>query len=285
MRVSHGFPSTKWQLVKHYAILTAVSVIVLFPFYWMFVTSVKPPEDILRTPPNWWPTAMEVVNYVKIWTTIPLFIYLKNSLLYAALSTALCVVLSGFAAYSLSRFRFKLRKLSIMAFLTSQLVPGTLTIIPFYFMMYNMGLNNTVIGIVLAYSIWAVPFCTLMLRGYLASAIPVSLEESATIDGCNKLGIFFRIALPISLPGIVATAIFSFILAWNEFMWASIILTKSGYKPLSVGMYDYIGKTGVTPAISLYMATAVIATIPSLIVFGIAQKHLVNGLTAGAVKG
>jgi multiple sugar transport system permease protein len=275
----------KGAAVVHYAILAIISVFVLFPYYWMFITSVKPASQILLIPPTWWPSKFEFKNYIDVWDTIPLLQYIKNSMIYSLFTTIFCLILSSCAGYSLSRFNYRFKKASITIFLSSQLVPGVLTIVPFYFMIYNLKLSNTPVAIIFAYSIWAIPFCTLMLRSYFGSAIPVSVEESATIDGCSKFGVFFRIAIPLSLPGIIATGLFAFLLSWNEFMWASIILTKSELKPLAVGMHDYIGQFGITPAITLYMATAVIATLPALIIFGFTQKHLVSGLAAGAEKG
>ena len=273
-----------FDMVKHYIMLGIISIFVLFPFYWMFLTSVKPPEDVLLTPPVWWPTRILFDNYVRVWTSIPLTKYLINSILYAALSTLLCILLASFAAYSLSRLHFRFKKMSLTIIIFTQLIPSTLILVPFYFMIYWAGLNNTIFAVVFAYTVWALPFCILMLRSYFTS-IPVSLEESATIDGCGRFGILFRIVLPISLPGIMATAIFSFILAWNEFMWTSIVLTNSALKPLSVGLYDFVGKLGLSPVISLHMTAAVISAVPSLILFIFLQKYLISGLAAGAVKG
>lgn len=137
----------------------------------------------------------------------------------------------------------------------------------------------------MAYSIWGIPFCTLMIRGYFTQAIHVSILESARIDGCSKWGTFTRIALPLVTPGLVATAIFSFILAWNDFIWASVMLTDQAKKPVSIGVYDYIGQWGSNVNIALTMATAVLITIPTMILFSFLQKNLVSGLSAGAVKG
>mgnify|MGYP001386746556 CR=1 FL=1 len=275
----------KWELAFHYFMLNCIAVFALFPYYWMFVTSVKPAEQILSIPPAWWPSRLELKNYLTVFNIMPLLGYLKNSMIYSVLTTVICVMLACFAGYSLSRFRYKIRNTSIVLILSSQLIPGVMTIIPFYFMMLDLKLNNSAVGIVMAYSIWAVPFCTLMLKNYFSSTLPVEIEESAMIDGCSKIKILFKIALPISIPGIIATAIFAFILAWNEYMWASIILSDSKFKPLSVGIHDFIGQFGVTPSVSLFMAASVITTLPILIIFGFLQKHLISGLADGAIKG
>ncbi|MFD0676576.1 MULTISPECIES: carbohydrate ABC transporter permease [Paenibacillus] len=277
--------TSKWEYVVHYVILNSIAIFALFPFYWMFVTSVKPAEQILQIPPAWWPSYFEFKNYTEVFQIMPLFEYLKNSIIYSLSTTIVCVLLACFAGYSLSRFRFKIRNASIVLILSSQLIPWVMSIIPFYFIMQSLKLNNTTIGITLAYSIWAIPFCTLMLKNYFTSTLPVEIEESAMIDGCSRMKILFVIALPISIPGIVATAIFSFILAWNEYMWASIVLSDTKYKPLSVGIHDFIGQFGVTPSVSLFMAASVITTLPILLIFGFLQKYLISGMSDGAIKG
>jgi ABC-type glycerol-3-phosphate transport system permease component len=177
------------------------------------------------------------------------------------------------------------QKSTAILMIVSQLIPGTLPFISFYFLMFNAHLTNTYQGLVIAYTVWGIPFCTLMMKSYFSQSVPMALEESATIDGCSRLGIFFKIALPISVPGIAATAIYSFILAWNEFMWASVILTDNALKPASVGIYDYIGQYGGISNMSLTVTTAVIITFPAIILFGFLQKYLISGLSAGAVKG
>jgi ABC-type glycerol-3-phosphate transport system permease component len=265
--------------------LGLILIFLVFPYYWMIISSLKPPEQTMISPPAWWPSRFVFSNYADAWNAIPFTRYLGNSLTYAVLTAVFCTLLSSFAGYSLSRFSFKGKKTSFILLLSTQLLPWVMTIIPFYFVLKSLNLTNTTFGIILAYSTWAIPFCTLMLRGYFNSAIPDSIEESATVDGCTKLGVFFRISLPLSIPGLVATAIFSFILAWNEFSWASIFLTSSEKKPLAVGMYDFIGQTGGTSAITLYMSTAVMTMIPTLIVFGFIQRYMVAGMSAGAVKG
>lgn len=168
--------------------------------------------------------------------------------------------------------------------LLAQLIPGALPMIALYFIIYNAGLTNTYTGLILAYTVWGFPFSTLMMRSYFSTAVPISLEESATIDGCSRIGTFFRIALPVSVPGLMATAIYSFILAWNEFMWASIILSDGDKKPVSIGVYSFVGQYGTNTNVAMTVTTGVLITIPSVILFGFLQKYLVSGLTAGAVK-
>ncbi len=272
--------------VKHYVIMGLTSLFVLFPYYWMISVSIKPAEEVMISPPTLFPSSIDLSNYINVWTTLPLLRYLGNSLFVAVVTTIVCIVISTLCGYSISRYsRMKLSTLTSILMLLSQLIPGVLPFISFYFIMFGLGLTNTYTGLILAYAIWGIPFCTLMMKSYFTASIPVALEESATIDGCTKFGIFFKIALPISFPGIVASAIFSFILAWNEFMWASVMLTSNDKKPAAIGIFDYIGQFGGTVNVGLTMATSVIITIPAIIVFAFLQKYLISGLSSGAVKG
>lgn len=274
-----------WEGVRHYVIIALVSLFVLLPYYWMIAMSVKPTEEVMLSPPTLVPSRLSFDNYVKVWSMLPLLQYIKNSLMVAGITTLLCIICASLCGYSLSRWKHrKLQKGVSTMILLAQLIPGALPMIALYFIIYNAGLTNTYSGLILAYTVWGFPFCTLMMRSYFSTAIPLSLEESATIDGCSRFGVFFRIALPISIPGLMATAIYSFILAWNEFMWASIILSDGDKKPVSIGVYSFVGQYGTNTNVAMTVTTGVLITIPSVILFGFLQKYLVSGLTAGAVK-
>lgn len=273
-------------LVRHCFIMLILTVFVLFPYYWMVMTSLKPREEVMLTPPTWYPSHLDFSNYSAVWNQLPLLRYMKNSLFVSLATTLFCVVLATLCGYSISRFiTHRLQKATSVLMVVSQLIPGTLPFISLYFLMFNAHLTNTYAGLIIAYSIWGIPFCTLMMKSYFTQAVPVSLEESATIDGCSPFGTFFKIVLPISVPGVVATSIYSFILAWNEFMWASVILSNNELKPASVGIYDFIGQYGGNSNMSLTMTTAVLITVPAIILFAFLQKYLISGLAAGAVKG
>lgn len=272
--------------VRQISIILFVTVFVAFPYYWMILTSLKPREEVMLSPTTWFPSRLDFSNYIEVWDSLPLLKYMGNSMFVSITTTIICVILATLCGYSISRFvNRKLQKTTSILMIISQLIPGTLPFISFYFIMFNAGLTNTYAGLIIAYTVWGIPFCTLMMKSYFSSSVPIALEESATIDGCTRIGIFFKIALPISIPGIVATSIFSFILAWNEFMWASVILSNKDLKPASVGIYDYIGQYGGNSNMSLTMTTAVLITIPAIIFFAFLQKYLISGLSAGAVKG
>ncbi|WP_195542626.1 carbohydrate ABC transporter permease [Massiliimalia timonensis] len=272
--------------LRHWVVMIFTTFFVLFPFYWMVMTSLKPREELMASPPKWIPSYLDFNNYKLVWEQMPLLRYLGNSLFVSLMTTIVCLVLATFCGYSISRFVIrKTQKFTSIMMIISQLIPGTLPFISFYFIMYNAHLTNTYQGLVIAYSVWAIPFCTLMMKSYFSQAVPIALEESATLDGCSKFGIFFRIALPISVPGLVATAIFAFIQGWNEFMWASVMLSNNDMKPASVGIYDFIGQYGANSNVSLSMTAAVMITLPAIIFFAFLQKYLISGLSAGAVKG
>lgn len=273
-------------VIWHYITLSLVSIFVLLPYYWMVVTAIKPAEEIMVTPALLLSSRIEWSNFSKVWQAIPLFTYMKNSLIVSLAVTVISVIFSTLCGYSISRFiRNRAQKTSLVLMLVTQLIPGIVTMISLYFIMFNMKMTNTYRGLTIAYIVWAVPFCTLMIKGYFDAAIPREIEESARVDGCSQFRTFYNICLPLSVPGIISTSIFAFILAWNEYMWASILLSTDTLKPVSVGVYDFIGQYGSNTKMALTMAAGIFITLPAMIIFGFLQKYLVSGLSAGAVKG
>ncbi|WP_095171299.1 MULTISPECIES: carbohydrate ABC transporter permease [Blautia] len=274
------------EILGHYLSLMIISAFVLLPYYWMVVTAVKPTEEVMVSPATLLPSRISLDNFSRVWQSIPLGTYMKNSLVVSVAVTAVSVVFATLCGYSISRYiRRRAQKVSLVLMLCTQLIPGIVTMISLYFIMFNMGMTNTYRGLIIAYTVWAVPFCTLMIKGYFDAAIPREIEESARVDGCSQFGTFFRICLPISVPGIISTAIFAFILAWNEYMWASILLSGNKLKPVSVGVYDFIGQYGANTKLALTMTAGIFITLPAVIIFAFLQKYLISGLAAGAVKG
>lgn len=277
---------TVTEAVKHYLALAIISIFVILPYYWMIVTAIKPADEVMVSPPSLLPSRISMTNFFKVWQSIPLGTYMKNSLIVSVIVTMISVIFATLCGYSISRYiKKRVQKISLVLMLCTQLIPGIVTMISLYFIMFQLGLTNTYTGLIIAYTVWAVPFCTLMIKGYFDAAIPREIEESARVDGCSQIGTFLRICLPISVPGIISTAIFAFILAWNEYMWASILLSKNTLKPVSVGVYDFIGQYGANTKIALTMTAGIIITLPAVIIFAFLQKYLISGLAAGAVKG
>lgn len=280
-----GIARSKRELVFQWTIIIVMSIFMLFPFFWMARVSLTPAEEIMLVPVPFLPTYAEISNYAKVWEALPLFRYLGNSIITAGLGAVFGMLMSTSAAFSLACFKSKLRMPALALLLFTQLIPFTLPFVSFYFMMFKAGLTNTYQGLIIAYCVWSIPYCTLTMRGYFAQGLPTSVLESARIDGCSRFGMFWRIGLPLVLPGLVATLIFAFINGWNDFVWASVMLVDNKKKTASIGIYDYVGQYGQNINRALQMTTAVLITIPTMVLFGFLQKNLVSGLTAGAVKG
>ncbi|OGH96365.1 MAG: ABC transporter permease [Candidatus Margulisbacteria bacterium GWF2_38_17] len=241
-------------------------------------------------------------NYVDMWPNVDFWKYLKNSVVICGFTMIIAMILATMTAYALVRFKFPGVKLFSNSILVTQMIPAILYLIPMY-MLFNIikdttagmeffkalfgpGFNGIMIkgsylGLIFIYSAWFLPFSIWILRGFFA-AIPVELEEAATIDGCSNIGVFLRITLPLAIPGIIATGIFILIQAWDELMFAWM-LTSDATQTLPVGIRLFVGN--FQNRFDLMMAAATVATIPVLILFFVLQKHIVRGLTAGAVKG
>jgi arabinogalactan oligomer/maltooligosaccharide transport system permease protein len=229
-----------------------------------------------------WPAHFSVTNFVDVMTEQPFGRWLLNSVLVSVMTTLLGVFLACTAAYAFSRFRFPGRDGGMLAFLVSQMFPGTLMLIPLFIIIVKwLGLGNTFWGLVIVYATTAIPFCVWMLKGYF-DTIPIDIEESAVIDGASRQTIFLRIILPLSTPAIAITALFSFMTAWNEFILASVFLESESMYTAPVGLRFFVG--GFSSQWGFFAAGSVIVSLPVVILFLYLQKYLVSGLTAGSVK-
>lgn len=267
-----------------HTILIIASIIAVFPVLWIVSTSFKPFDEVFSTTINIIPDNFTLENYKYVLTkNDSMFLtWMKNSALIAVSTTIFSVFLSATAAYALSRYKFVGHKFTMYMFLVTQMFPGALLLIPLYNLMNSFGLLNSHIGLILAYSTVAVPYSTWMLKGFF-DTIPYELEEAARVDGLSQFGTFYRIVLPLSLPGISVTAFFSFITAWNEFMVALTFMNSEEMYTLPIGLQQFVNQFNTDW--HLMAAGAVIITIPVLIFFMFAQKYLVSGLTAGGTKG
>ncbi len=229
-----------------------------------------------------WPAQVSLRNFVEVMTEQPFGRWLLNSVIVSLLTTALGVFLACTAAYAFSRFRFPGRDGGMLAFLVSQMFPGTLMLIPLFIIIVKwLGLGNTFWGLIIVYATTAIPFCVWMLKGYF-DTIPVDIEESARIDGASPQTIFFRIILPLAKPAIAITALFSFMTAWNEFILASVFMESETNYTAPVGLRFFVG--GFSSQWGFFAAGSVIVSLPVVILFMYLQKYLVSGLTAGSVK-
>lgn len=263
------------------AILIAAAVTV-FPFYWMLNTSLKLPSEVFLSPPtfvseNWTLAAYETLLGVR-----PFARYFLNSLVVSAGSTVLSVVLAALAAYGFTRFHIPGANLLIVFLLFTKMLPETLLIIPYFRLMSELGLINTYLSLILAYSSFALPFAVWMLIGFFRS-IPREIDEAAIVDGASRLTAFFRVILPLARPGLVAVGLFTFLISWNSYVWALVLTTDSSMFVLSVGVANMVGEYRVQW--NELMAAAVIAAVPVMVLYAFLERHLVSAITAGAVKG
>lgn len=263
----------------------AIVIFVLLPFYWMLKSSFQTNTEIIAIPPIWIPSSLTLEGYQRALTMIPFVRYLTNSMVIATATTVFSALLASSAAYVLARYPFPGATAILAIFLFTQLIPPITRVFPVYFLIKDLGLINTYPGATIAYVSFSLPYAVLMLSGYFRNSYPVELEDAALIDGCTLFSVFWRIVLPISLPGIVAIATFTFLGAWNDFLWASLLLYQGQMKTLQVGLRDFIGEFGSFQRANAFMAACVMATIPALILFSFGQKNMVQGISAGAVKG
>src|SRR5659263_138668 len=203
-----------------YCMLIAFSLFILFPFAWMLVTSLKTLPDTFSVPPRWIPRPVSLQAFINIWSNYPLFYYFRNSFIIVFFSTFICIVVSCLAGYAASRTDSKLKDPFLTFLLVLQMFPAVMLLVPYYKMLTTFGMINTLQGLVLPNIAFTMPFCTWMLMGYF-NTIPRELEQSASIDGCNKLQCFIKIILPLAIPGIAATCIYSFIQVWNCLLYTS----------------------------------------------------------------
>ena len=276
IRRSPYLDGARWALV-----LVAL-VMVVFPFYWMVNTSLKPASEIFLSPPAFISSNWSLDAYVTVLTERPFARYFLNSLVVTLGTTVLSVTLAAFAAYGFTRFFPRGATPFIVFLLFTKMLPETLLIILYFQLMSSLGLLNSYFALILAYSSFALPFSVWMLIGFFRS-IPRDIDEAAKIDGASDLQTFFLVILPLARPGLVAVALFTFLIAWNSYLWALVLTTDASMHVLSVGVANMVGEYRVQW--NELMAAAVIAAVPVMLLFSFLEKHLVNAITSGAVKG
>jgi multiple sugar transport system permease protein len=265
-----------------YAVLIVLAIVVLFPFYWMTITSFKNEEQMRSLVSMFWPRPLVGENYEQLLSKTDFVKWYGNSATVAISSTLLATAVGTIGAYALARLRFLGRGFMASATLITYLVPPSILFIPLYAQMRNLGLANSLAGLIAAYPSFTVPFVTWLLMGYFES-IPEELEEAAMIDGATRFGAFYRIVLPLSAPGVLAAGLYAFTQAWNEFLYALVFITDGKLRTLPVGLASFI--TGDVYGWGYLMAGAVLTTLPVIAAYIYLQKYMVEGLTAGGVKG
>jgi len=279
--VNHGL-GTRLGHAASYGFLLVLLVVVLFPFYWMTVTALKSEEQMRSLASMFWPDPVVLDNFRHLLAQTDFVAWFKNSVLVAVASTLLATAIGTIGAYSLARLRFLGRAFMSSAVLITYLVPPSILFIPLYAQIRNLGLADSLAGLIAAYPSFTVPFVTWLLMGYFES-IPEELEEAAMIDGATRFGAFARVVLPLAAPGVLAAGLYAFTQAWNEFLYALVFITDVKLRTLPVGLSSFI--TGDVYGWGFLMAGAVLTTLPVIAAYIYLQKYMVEGLTAGSVKG
>ncbi len=269
----------RWKSALKHAVLAHILIVVIVPVLWIIDVATSSGNSLFGGEMFAAPTGEHFANILggdDFW------IWARNSIIVSIGTTLLGLCLAIPAGYAFSRFRFKGRGAMMFAFLLVQMFPGIIILVPYFMVMKSLGLLNSALGLILAYSVTALPLCVWMLKGFF-DTVPKELEEAALLDGCSQFGVFYRIILPLSLPAIAVTALFSFLAAWNEFLLALTFNTSDEMFTLPVGLASYISETN--SAWGDFAAMSLLVAIPVVLLFIVFQKFLIEGLTAGSVKG
>ncbi|MGG5823064.1 carbohydrate ABC transporter permease [Falsiroseomonas sp. HW251] len=264
--------------------LTWVVVIATtFPLVWMIGTALKPSTEIFARPPTFIPATPTLKNFADVLTQTKFLTYAGNSLIVAVCTTAIVLAIATLGAYAMTAFRLRGDRLIARGLLLAYMMPSTAVLIPIYLMIAGVGLANTLPGLIVAYTSLALPFGLWMMRAFFAD-IPPELEAAATIDGASRLRAFADVVLPQALPGIITTGVFTFLLCWNEYLYALVMINDDARRTLPTGIMGTL-VTGYAIEWGMVMAAATMMSVPLLLMFLFLQRYVVQGFGAGAVKG
>ncbi|MEM4721796.1 MAG: carbohydrate ABC transporter permease [Candidatus Methanomethylicaceae archaeon] len=253
-----------------------------FPFFWMASTSFKPPSEVFAQPPSFIPQQVTWDNFKRLFTSTNFLIYFKNSIVVSGCTVLLTMIVSAIGAYSLTRYQYPGREKIAALILCTYMFAPIMIVIPFFILAKKIGIENTHFALVLAFTSFCLPFTLWLMRAFFKT-IPIQLEEAALVDGADRIRAVIHVVLPLALPGIIATSIFTFILAWNDYIFTRILITSDELKTLPVGVQDLFHSALIDWG--LIMAAGMMITIPALLFFVTIQRYLIRGWGAGAVKG
>jgi ABC-type glycerol-3-phosphate transport system permease component len=256
---------------------------VAFPLVWMVLTSFKPQWELFRRPPTFLPEAPTWEHYATLLTQTPFLTYFRNSMILSTATTLVVVTLGTLGAYSLVRFRYRGRETLALLVLFTYLLPSVVLLIPLYLLMVWLGVANTLFSLVLAYTTFALPYGLWLLRSFMAG-VPEDIESAALVDGASRMEAFVDVILPQLLPGIISTALFTFILSWNEYLYALVLVNTDAARPLTTGVMSML-VSAFNIEWSLLMAASVMMSVPLIVIFAFLQSYLTRGFGAGGVKG
>jgi hypothetical protein len=268
------------DLISH-ALLMIATVIAIFPLIWIFISSVKSKGELTSEPTRFWPKIFTLDYFEHVINDLNFIVNIKNSLFISLVTTLIAITISAMAAYGIVRFFPKLGSIMSKLLVTTYIFPPILLAIPYSIAMAKVGLTNTTTGLIVVYLSFSVPYAVWLLVGFFQT-VPIEIEEAAKIDGANKFTVFFKIVLPLVAPGIVATAIYTFINAWNEFLYALILVNDTGKMTVAVALRSLNGAEILDWGDM--MAASVIVVIPSVLFFCFIQNKIAGGLSEGSVK-
>lgn len=257
-------------------------LITIFPLYWIILTSLKPARHIAEYPVRYWPREVSVENYTSLLDKAQFGTYLVNSLVVSSAAATVATLIALLSGYVLSRFSFRGRGAVMGAFLVTQMIPAFIALGPLYQVFTDLGLVDTRFGLVLVYIAMTIPFSAIMLRGFFAG-VPDSLEEAAMVDGLTRLGALWRVIVPAMTPGIIATFIFNFVNCWNELFLATTLINRDDARTVPTALNSFI--SGFNIEWGPLSAAAVMTIVPTMLLFAVASRWIVSGLTQGATKG
>ena len=271
----------RWITGIRHAVLLAFVAISVYPALNVLSISLRPGDQLRSTDLSIIPANWTFDSYVELFTEQPFLRWMGNSLLVATLVTVTGVVLASIGGYAFSRFQFVGRKATMLAILTTQMFPATMLLLPLYIVIAKLQLVNTYLGLMIFYTSTALPFCVWQMKGFY-DTIPGSLEEAARIDGCTRAAAFWRVVLPLAVPGLVITALFSFMAAWSEYIVAAQVMQDEDMFTLPLGLKSF--QASMSTQWGLYAAASILVSLPVVVVFLMLSKYLVSGLTLGSVK-
>ncbi|NIK61988.1 carbohydrate ABC transporter permease [Kribbella shirazensis] len=264
-------------------VLGAVAVVLaamVFPFAWMVLTSFRPADDMFDLN-RILPDRLTLNGFRSLFASSDFGRYVLNSAIVALVAMVLSVVISCLTGYAFSRFEFRGKRFFMVLVIAVHLFPFVILITPLYLFFSEVHLLNTYQGLVIAYVALTLPFATYLMMGYF-DTVPKGLDEAARIDGCSTLGVLFRVVFPIAWPGVATVAINTFVMAWEEYLFAKVLMTDNELKTVQVGLGDFFGE--FTTQWDLVMCASVVASVPTIVLFAVAQRRLVSGLATGSVK-
>lgn len=269
-------------LIGKYAGLALIFLFLLFPIYWMLVTALKPNTESYRVVPTFWPETFTLDGFATLFNDGVFFVYYKNNVIVSAMSAVLICFIAVFSGYALSRYHFRWNKWILSTFVFAQMMPVISRLISLYGILQRIGLVDTHIGLVLAVSATQVPFAVSLMASFF-DGIPRDLEEAASVDGCGRFGILFRIVMPLIIPGLLAVGVYSFLMTWDDYLHAITLIRSDELWTLSQGLkLTYLGEVSDWQLIN---SASILGTLPMIFVFFFFQKYMIKGLVAGAVKG